>query len=259
MLSSLVQRAQSIIDQTSLASNTTDQQVSKSTLFREQFRLPESQTPIAEISAEFYIPSLQSSNPSPSTSDKAKDNGTRYIGDLHLSESFLCFSTLRASFLPSASHASSTTFTGQTGGAGPGGHGFTIPLCAIRRVERLNSQPHVFNLGLTVWDKHVMQNSVVLVEKQRPELPLRKLILNLEGSRQSAERFCDYLKKSLRESMREVDSLKSTVADCYSEYLLDPANAQTRAHLKESGQELPPLPDIGLGQIFRYQIGRAHV
>lgn len=51
----------------------------------------------------------------------------------------MCFSTQPTSFLQSASTGTSTGFTGQTHGAGPGGNGFTLPLCAIRRVERLNS------------------------------------------------------------------------------------------------------------------------
>jgi hypothetical protein len=59
-----------------------------------------------------------------------------------LSESYLCFSTQPTSFLPTASTSTSSGFTGQTHGAGPGGNGFTLPLCAIRRVERLHSQSY---------------------------------------------------------------------------------------------------------------------
>ncbi|KAK5941950.1 GTPase activating protein (GAP) [Knufia obscura] len=253
MLSSLVQRAQAIIEQTPL-SNNNDKHPSKAQLFREQFRLPESQHPVAEISAELFIPlpyHSSSDQPPPTSGEKARDNGTKYLGELHLSESFLCFSSLRTSFLPSASHSSSTSYTGQTGGAGPGGHGFTIPLCSIRRVERLNSAPHVFNLALTAWDKYAQQAPTALLEKPPQGLPVRKLILNLDGSRQSAERFCDHLKKCLRESMRELDSLRSTTSECYSEYLMNPAVLQSKAS-KEQNKELPPMPDVGLGAIFRY-------
>ncbi|KAJ9652290.1 GTPase activating protein (GAP), partial [Neophaeococcomyces mojaviensis] len=251
MLSSLVQRAQSIIDQTPLASNH-DKHPSKAALFREQFRLPESQNPVAEISAELVIPLQYSSSGEPPVSgEKAREAGTKYVGEAHLSESFLCFSTLRTSFLPTASHASSTSYTGQTGGAGPGGHGFTIPLCSIRRVERLNSQPDTFNLALTVWDKYVQQTPSPLTEKPIAGLPVRKLILNLEGSRQSAERFCDHLKKCLRESMRELDGLRATTAECYSEYLMNPQMMQSKG-AKDQTKDMPPPPDIGLGAIFRY-------
>lgn len=251
MLSSLVQRAQSIIDQTPLASSN-DKHPSKAALFREQFRLPESQHPVAEISSELVIPLQYAPHADPPVSgEKSQDAGTRYVGELHLSESFLCFSTLRTSFLPSASHGSSTSYTVQTGGAGPGGHGFTIPLCSIRRVERLNSQPHVFHLALTVWDKYAQQAPSPLSEKPAAGLPVRKLILNLGGSRPSAERFCDHLKKCLRESMKELDSLRATTAECYSEYLMNPQVLQSKV-TKDSTKELPALPDVGLGVIFRY-------
>lgn len=251
MLTSLVQRAQSIIDQTALAGNN-DKHPSKAALFREQFRLPESQHPIAEIGAELFVPlNYSSSNEQPISGEKARDNGNKYNGDLHLSESFLCFSTLRTSFLPSASHSSSTSYTGQTGGAGPGGHGFTIPLCGIRRVERLTSAPHVFNLALTVWDKFSQTAAPNSSEKRSTGLPVRKLILNLDGSRQMAERFCDHLKKCLRDSMRELDSLRSTTSECYSEYLLNPATLQSKA-ARDQNKDLPSPPDVGLGAIFRY-------
>ncbi|KAK5073683.1 GTPase activating protein (GAP) [Lithohypha guttulata] len=253
MLSSLVQRAQSIIEQSPLISSN-DRHPSKAALFREQFRLPESQHPVAEISAELFVPLPYSSSTGvqpPTVGEKAKDNGTRYLGELHLSESFLCFSTLRTSFLPSATHASSTSYTGQTGGAGPGGHGFTIPLCSIRRVERLNSAPHVFNLALTVWDKYAQQQATTVSEKPSSALPVRKLILNLEGSRQGAERFCDYLKKCLRESMRELDGLRTTTAECYSEYLMNPLVLHSKAS-RDPDKTLPEPPDVGLGAIFRY-------
>lgn len=52
----------------------------------------------------------------------------------------MCFSTTPTSFLQSASTSTSSAFTGQTHGGGPSGNGFSFPLCAIRRVERLNSQ-----------------------------------------------------------------------------------------------------------------------
>ena len=150
MLASFVQKAQSLIDTSPLAPSKSDRNPSKAALFRDQFRLPDSQNPLQEISAELILPlPYSSSNGPPTPSEKSRDTGTKYAGELHLSESFLCFSTLRTSFLPTASFSSSSSFTQQTNGAGPGGHGFTLPLCSIRRVERLNSQGHVFSLALT--------------------------------------------------------------------------------------------------------------
>lgn len=247
MLSSLKNSVQSLIDPSlNPLSQASDRYPSKSALFRDQFRLPESQNPLYEISAELFLPLPYSpSIISPTSGEKARDTGTKYLGELHLSESFLCFSTQRTSFLPTSSHSSSTTYTGQTHGAGPGGHGFTLPLCSIRRVERLNSQSHIFSLALTTWEGMSTRGS----EKSGiPTTPPRKLVINLDGSRQSCERFCDGLKKGLREGMKEVDSLRAVIAECYSEYLLDPV----RIKAKEEGTKARDPPDAGLGMLFRY-------
>lgn len=142
-LTSLVQKAQSLIDPTqALNISASDRNPAKPTLFRQQFRLPDSQNPLQEITAELTIsPSVAySPNTTQGEKDRDRDRGYHYVGKLHLSESFLCFSTQPTSFLPSASTATSSGFTGQTQGAGPSGNGFTLPLCAIRRVERLHSQ-----------------------------------------------------------------------------------------------------------------------
>jgi TBC1 domain family member 8/9 len=134
--SNLVQKAQQFIDPTQgFNLSQSDKNPSKASLFQSQFRLPASQTPLYEINAELTIPP---SNSVPG--DKDHDRGWHYVGKLHLSESYICFSTTPTSFLQTASLSSSTLFTGQTHGGGPSGNGFTFPLCAIRKVERLHSQ-----------------------------------------------------------------------------------------------------------------------
>lgn len=138
-----MQRAQSLIDPTQALNLTaSDRNPAKSYLFRHQFRLPDSQNPLQEITAELTIsPAVaHSANATQGEKDRDRDRGYHYAGKLHLSESFLCFSTQPTSFLQSASTTTSSGFTGQTHGAGPAGNGFTLPLCAIRRVERLHSQ-----------------------------------------------------------------------------------------------------------------------
>lgn len=241
MLSSFVQKAQSFIDQSPLNPGS-DHRPSKAALFREQFRLPPSQNPLAEIAAELFLPIPNSSNGS-TGGEKNRDTGNRYLGELHLSESFLCFSTLRTSFLSTSSHSSSTSFTGPTNGAGPGGLGFTLPLCSVRRVERLNSHHDKFSLALTTFEaaqRQPMEKTIAA--------PTRKLVITLDGSRQACERFCDGLKKGLREGMKGVDALKTVAKSCYSEYLLDPL----RIKAKETGDKGPDPPDAGLGMVFRY-------
>lgn len=139
-LSSFVQKAQSAAQQLidpmqGLNLTNSDRNPPKATLFQNQFRLPSSQNPLYEIPAELTIP------PSNVTQgDKERDRGWHYAGKLHLSESYICFSTTPTSFSQSASPSTSAAFYGQTHGAGPSGNGFTFPLCTIRRVERLNTQ-----------------------------------------------------------------------------------------------------------------------
>lgn len=246
--SSLVQKAQSLIDPANFtlpSISTSDRNPSKASLFRQQFRLPDSQNPLQEITADLVLSLAHTSatNAQSGRSPKVDNSGNRYTGRLHLSERFLCFSTQPTSFLPSASPSASTTFTGQTHGTGPSGNGFTIPLCSIRRVERLNSLSHVFSLALTTWNGALGKQAM-----KDPSFVPQRFTLQLVGSRQACERFCDGLKKGLREGMKEIDQLRAIVADEYSEYLL------TTPPKGKDGTEATPrqLPDAGLGMVFRY-------
>ncbi len=244
--SSLVQKAQSLIDPSvAVLSPITDPNPSKSVLFRHQFRLPDSQSPLQEISAELFIPAPYTT--STDTSSNAKGNGTKYAGELHLSESFLCFSTQRSSFLPNSSFSASSSFTGQTHGTGPAENGFTLPLCAIRRVERMKTQSHIFSLALTTWNGMLIRSA----GKNPPTEPPQKLVIHLDGSQHACERFCDGLKKGLREGTKEVESLRTVVSHCYSEYLLERLIAPNRGSEKEDAPRREP-PDAGLGMLFRY-------
>jgi TBC1 domain family member 8/9 len=135
-LTNIVKQAQQFIDPTQgLNLSNSDRNPSKSSLFQNQFRLPSSQNPLYEINAELTIPPTNVTQ-----GGKNHEQGWHYEGKLHLSEAYMCFSTTTTSFSQSASTSTSSAFTGQTHGGGPSGNGFTFPLCAIRRVERLNSQ-----------------------------------------------------------------------------------------------------------------------
>ncbi|KAL4890313.1 rab-GTPase-TBC domain-containing protein [Aspergillus ambiguus] len=245
--SSLVQKAQSFIDPANFnipALSSSDRNPSKSSLFRQQFRLPDSQNPLQEITAELILPIPHTS---PSTSHREQPRnldraGNRYAGRLHLSERFICFSTQPTSFVPSSTHGASTHWAGQTNGTGPSGNGFTIPLCCIRRVERLNSLSHVFSLALTTWNGALGKQPAGSFVPQR-------FTIQLVGSRQACERFCDGLKKGLREGMKEIEQLRVVVNDCYSEYLL--SGAKSKGQSADNPDARQP-PDAGLGMIFRY-------
>ncbi|KAH8816793.1 rab-GTPase-TBC domain-containing protein [Xylogone sp. PMI_703] len=235
-LASLVQKAQSLIDPTQALSLSSDRNPPKSTLFRQQFRLPDSQNPLQEITAELTIspPVAYSPQATQGEKDRERDRGYHYAGKLHLSEAFLCFSTQPTSFLPSASTAVSSGFTGQTQGAGPGGNGFTLPLCAIRRVERLHSQSFQFALAITTW------NGFTNASGDSKVVTHQKITVILAGSRPACERFCDGLKRGLKAGVGEVGKLKRVVSECYSEYLL-----------QGDSKKIEP-PDAGLGMIFKY-------
>ncbi|KUI60163.1 hypothetical protein VP1G_07382 [Cytospora mali] len=236
-LSSFVQKAQQLLDpMQGLNLSDSDRNPSKATLFQNQFRLPSSQHPLYEITAELTIP------PSNITQGGKNDSGFHYAGKLHLSEAFMCFSTTPSSFLSSASTSTSSAFTGQTHGGGPGGNGFTFPLCSIRRVERLHSQNFQFALAITTWNG-LTQNTGKDKEapKENKELREQRITITLAGSRQACERFCDGLKKGLRAGVGNVGKLKKVMAECYSEYLL-----------RTEDQKATSPPDAGLGMVFRY-------
>ena len=260
-LSSFVQKAQQLLDPTQgLNLSDPDRNPSKASLFQNQFRLPSSQHPLYEITAELTIPPANATQ-----GDKERDTGFRYAGKLHISESYLCFSTTGSSFVQSASTSTSSLFTGQTHGGGPGGNGFTLPLCSIRRVERLNSQNFQvstpapqrgdgrvegmfadslsqFALAITTWNgvgQDIDKGKDASKEKKDPKE--QRITLHLAGPRPACERFCDGLKKGLRAGVGNVGRLKKVVAECYSEYLLRP----------EDKKNASP-PDAGLGMMFRY-------
>lgn len=249
-LNSLVQKAQSLIDPSSSPiSKSSDRNPSKAALFRLQFRLPDSQTPSHEITAELSLPAPYASRSSHANSDKndTYGGGNVYVGKLYLSESFLCFSTQSSSFQQGTSIQTSIGFTGQTHGAGPAGNGFTLPLCAIRRVERLHTpQNALFALAITTWNGFTTPSS-------QPGNPTdaQRFSIQLAGSRAASERFCDGLRKGLREGVKEVENLKAVIAECYSEHLLSGNNKAERDGVK-TVNGVKDVPDAGLGMLFRY-------
>ncbi|KAM0820195.1 putative GTPase-activating protein [Seiridium cardinale] len=239
-LSNLVQKAQSAAQQlidpmSGLNLTNSDRNPAKATLFQHQFRLPSTQTPLYEIPAELTIPP---SNSNVTQGEKDRGRGWHYVGKLHLSEAYICFSTTPTSFVSSATTSSSSAFTGQTHGGGPSGNGFTFPLCAIRRVERLNSQSFQFALAITTWNGITQDEAK---DKDKSHLKEQRITIQLAGSRHACERFCDGLKKGLRGAVGNVGKLKKVVTECYSEYLLRP----------EDKKNANP-PDAGLGMVFRY-------
>lgn len=250
-INNLVQKAQSLLDPAFSAPKSSERNPSRAILFRLQFRLPDTQTPLDDITAELSLPSPQQHSRSSAPTSYEKPNsyqrGNSYVGKLHLSESFLCFSTQPISFRAGAGNQGVNGFNAQTHGAGPAGNGFTLPLCAIRRVERLQTANTLFALAITTWNGFTTSSG-----RSGNPSEAQKFTLELAGSRQACERFCDALKKGLRDGVKEVDDLKAIVAECYSEYLLSGKNnSSEKGEAKTSGSAREP-PDAGLGMMFRY-------
>lgn len=240
-LSSFVHKAQTLIDAANILPNASSSQgrPSKAELFRQQYRLPDSQNPLQEINAELVLPILDpySDHPKPRN---------RYEGRLHLCQRFMCFSTQYTSFSPVASFAASSAFMGQTGGNGPFAHGFTMPLCAIRKVERLKSTNYIFSLEITTWNGTLINQAGA---KKSPSNMPQKFTLDLVGSQQSCERFCDTLKKGLREEIKGVEHLRTVIAGSYSEHLMLHGPRPVSRDEKKAARA---GPDTGLGLLYRY-------
>ncbi|KAK5146303.1 GTPase activating protein (GAP) [Rachicladosporium monterosium] len=236
-LSNLVQKAQQLIDpgnlpaQLGLSNNDTSGRPSKAQLFRHQFRLPDTQNPLYEITAELTLPPKSSRTngtlPKSPSQTQAKswdkgnwdqDRGPHYLGQLHLSEQFLCFSTVNTSFISTASTSASSSY--------------------------------MFALSITAWNGY---EAAGVTEKAGAPAP-PKLTVQLEGSRLQCERFCDGLKKGLRQGIKEVDQMRSVAADCYSEFFLHSDFDVETGKVREGadGAEARRAPDTGLGSLFRY-------
>lgn len=108
----------------------------------------------------------------------------------------------------------------------------------------MNSQQHIFSLALTTWTGYMTRTP----GKEDSVTP-QKIIIQLIGSRQASERFCDVLKKGLRQGSKEVESMRVAVSNCYSEYLLDRTSRKEANNKDDFARD---RPDCGLGMVFKY-------
>lgn len=95
-----------------------------------------------------------------------------------------------------------------------------------------------FALAITTWNG-ITQDAAK--DKDKTQLKEQRITIQLAGSRQACERFCDGLKKGLRAAVGSVGKLKKVVNENYSEYLL-----------RSEDQKNASPPDAGLGMMFRY-------
>lgn len=134
-----------------------------------------------------------------------------YTGRLTLTQSFLCFLS-----------------------QGDYGRGcrMALPLCTIRRVERLHTRDTVFALSITVW--HGMQ-----------------IILQLNALRPSCDAFCAALRDRLRAHLSEMKHLRPFLQTCFSEELVG-GDAPGDADAQEDAPVAAHNCMQGLGAQFGY-------
>ncbi|KAI0741988.1 TBC-domain-containing protein [Daedaleopsis nitida] len=119
---------------------------------------------------------------------------------------------------------------------------FTIPLCAIRRVERLNARAGIYALSLSLW--HSM-----------------KIVVQLTSLRPTADLFCSLLRDALKVELQKgkMKAVKGFVKTCYSELLVANATApeQSDEKLAEAAktEEMTAAESMylgGLGLKFKF-------
>ncbi|KAI0064014.1 TBC-domain-containing protein [Artomyces pyxidatus] len=144
-----------------------------------------------------------------------------YAGRLHLIPPYLAFSSLDRKSVK-----------------------FTLPLCTIRRVERLNARAGIYALSFSLW--HGM-----------------KIVVQLTSLRPTADLFCELLSKALKVELQagRMKSVKGFSKTCYSENLVlesSPVadNEREDGSLIDGGEKVgdggAPIFHGGLGLRFKF-------
>ncbi|KAH6888959.1 rab-GTPase-TBC domain-containing protein, partial [Coprinopsis sp. MPI-PUGE-AT-0042] len=116
---------------------------------------------------------------------------------------------------------------------------FTVPLCIIRRVERLNARAGVYALSLATW--HGL-----------------KFVVQLTALRPTADHFCGVLRESLKEQLQkgQMKQVKTFVKTCYSEALASDTPNDAADNEREDGSLLDNSSEAkylgGLGLKFKF-------
>jgi TBC1 domain family member 8/9 len=116
---------------------------------------------------------------------------------------------------------------------------FTVPLCIIRRVERLNARAGVYALSLATW--HGL-----------------KFVVQLTALRPTADHFCGILRESLKEQLQkgQMKHVKTFVKTCYSEALASDTPNDAADNEREDGSLLDNSSEAkylgGLGLKFKF-------
>ncbi|KAI0306008.1 TBC-domain-containing protein [Multifurca ochricompacta] len=137
-----------------------------------------------------------------------------YAGKLHLFSPYLAFSSLDRKSVR-----------------------FTIPLCTVRRVERLNARAGVYALSLLLW--HGM-----------------KIVVQLTSLRPVADQFCALLSMALKAELQagKMKTVKPFSKTCYSEYLVSDTSPVSEKE-REDGSLIDGGEKAGEGDLPVFQGG----
>lgn len=176
-------------------------------IFRHDFRLPPSESLMYQVQAEVsLVPPEKADIYNSGHIINPTEEFLVFPGKLYLSESFLIF----------RSHVD------------PRNCSFVLSLLAIRKVERLPSQSHIFALSI-----HLYHGLTV--------------VINFIGLRSDCEQFCTLMKDNLKSNLPLIKSSKAFLNTFYSEYLVHRVAAS-------QDKSLTPIPEppTGLGKLFGY-------
>lgn len=110
---------------------------------------------------------------------------------------------------------------------------FTLPLCTIRRVERLPSSSDVFALKMTLYQD-------------------LQLVLHFDSSYSRSQQFCEMLGANLKAQVPLAKQLRQISSSFYSEYFVESTARRKKGESKASVQSEVAVPSGGLGRDFGY-------
>jgi hypothetical protein len=142
---------------------------------------------------------------------------------------------------------------------------FTLPLCTIRRVERLNARAGVYALSLSL-----AHGSKIVRRAHRPQRTGADTgasqVIQLTALRPTADLFCALLRDALKAELQrgQMKAVRAFVKTCYSEALLAPSSVVAATEREdgslirhgepggENAEANAPAYHGGLGLKFRF-------
>ena len=97
-----------------------------------------------------------------------------------------------------------------------------MPLCTIRRVERLNARAGIYALSLSLHTGAKIVSRIHIVRTSTRILTSTSQVVQLTSLRPSADLFCSLLRDALKAELQrgQMKAVKGFVKTCYSEVLV---------------------------------------